>query len=91
MALLASLYAPFPQTETSKKPRTTDHECDSWTTGMASGSDDTADLCECWQSAAELARSWDELRSARVVAAHAALQDAQQMGRLADDRLRSLR
>jgi hypothetical protein len=58
---------------------------------MASGSDDTADLCECWQSAAELARSWDELRSARVVAAHAALQDAQQMGRLADDRLRSLR
>ena len=88
MGLLASLYAPFPQTETST---TTSSRMRFVTTGMASGSDDTADLCECWQSAAELARSWDELRSARVVAAHAALQDAQQMGRLADDRLRSLR
>ena len=49
------------------------------------------DLRECWQSAAALALRWDELRSARVVATHEALQHAQQMAKLADDRLRSVR
>jgi hypothetical protein len=49
------------------------------------------ELRECWQSAAALALGWDELRSARVVAAHEALQHAQQMAKLADDSLRSVR
>ena len=49
------------------------------------------DLRECWQSAAALALRWDELRSARVVATHEVMQHAQQMAKLADDRLRSVR